>query len=187
DRDLPPFDRVTMDGIAVSFAALSTQSTFSIQSIQAAGDPAQTLLSPSHCIEIMTGAMLPEGADTIVPYEQLEIQQGIATINPSINAKKGQNIHRQGSDANQGEVILQVGTKLSPAEIAVLASVGKHQVLVVAWPKIAIVSTGNELVDVAATPQLHQIRKSNSYALLAALQIIGCTGAVFHCPMIKLL
>jgi molybdopterin molybdotransferase len=182
DRDLPPFNRATMDGIAIQHSSLSNQSTFQIQSIQAAGQPQQTLNSPLYCIEIMTGAMLPQGADTILPYEQLSIGNAIAKINFPEKVEQGQNIHRQGTDAKKGETILKPGIKLSPAEIAVLASVGKNRVRVFEWPSVAIVSTGNELVDVADTPLPHQIRKSNSYALQAALLTIGCPAEVFHLP-----
>ena len=182
DRDLPPFNRATMDGIAIQHSSLSKQSTFQIQSIQAAGQPQQILNSASLCMEIMTGAMLPQGTDTIIPYEQLSIDHTIAKINFPEKVEQGQNIHRQGTDAKKGETILKPGIRLSPAEIAVLASVGKNRVRVFEWPSVAIVSTGNELVDVADTPLPYQVRKSNSYALHAALLTIGCSASIFHLP-----
>ncbi|MCA4898059.1 MAG: molybdopterin molybdotransferase MoeA [Bacteroidota bacterium] len=182
DRDLPPFNRATMDGIAIQYSSLSNYTRFQIQSTQAAGDPQQTLNSPAHCIEIMTGAMLPHGTDTIIPYEQLSLGDAIAAINSDSRIERGQNIHRQGTDAKKDDIILKPGIKLSSAEIAVLASVGKSHVRVFEWPAVAIVSTGNELVDVADTPLPHQVRKSNSYALHAALVTIGCSASIFHLP-----
>ncbi len=182
DRDLPPFDRATMDGVAVSSASLSQHSTLLIQSVQAAGEPQQTLVSHAHCIEIMTGAMLPKGTDTIIPYEQVEIKDGTATLPAGVKIERGQNIHPQGADARKGEKVMKAGIRISPAEVALFASVGKNDVSVMAWPKVAIISTGNELVDVTATPLPHQIRKSNSYALQAALKSIGCPSTVMHLP-----
>lgn len=182
ERDLPPFNRATMDGIAIYFDSLSSQHSFPIQSTQAAGEPQQTLSAENHCIEIMTGASLPVGADTVIPYEQIRIKEKIATVLQDAKFEKGQNIHRQGVDAKRGDVIIKTGAKISPAEVAVLASVGKSKVLVYEWPKIAIVSTGNELVDVTETPLNHQIRKSNSYALQAAIKSVGCMANLFHLP-----
>ena len=182
DRDLPPFNRATMDGVAVAFQSLGKQNEFVIESIQAAGEPQKKLTSKKNAIEIMTGAVLPEGADTIIPYEHISITNGMATLKNSLDIQQGQNIHQQGADAVKGQIILQAGTKLSPAEIAVLASVGKNHVLVYEFPSIAIVSTGNELVDINETPLPHQLRKSNSYALQASLREMGCQAALFHLP-----
>ena len=105
DRDLPPFNRATMDGIAIQYSSLSNYTRFQIQSTQAAGDPQQTLNSPAHCIEIMTGAMLPHGTDTIIPYEQLSLGDAIAAINSDSRIERGQNIHRQGTDAKKEDII----------------------------------------------------------------------------------
>ncbi len=180
DRDFPPFDRATMDGIALAFDSYQEgQTNFRIESIQAAGELQKKLNSNSGCIEIMTGAMLPEGTDTIVPYEQLEIVNGKAKIiAPKLD--KGQNTHQRGIDAKHGQTLLESGISISPAEVALLASVGKSQVSVYELPKAAIVSTGNELVDVDQIPLPHQIRKSNSYALQAALLEMNCTSTLFH-------
>jgi molybdopterin molybdotransferase len=162
DRDFPPFNRVAMDGIAIVFNTfLKGQRQFSVQDIQAAGEPAKTLKDSTACIEIMTGAVLPEGADTIIRYEDVEIKDKMAsiTINDVI---KGQNVHAQGQDAKQQDVLLEPHILLSAAEIALLASVGKSMVDVLVFPRVAIVASGDELVDVEDTPALHQIRRSNS-------------------------
>ena len=180
DRDFPPFNRVAMDGIAIVFNTfLKGQRQFSIQDIQAAGEPAKTLKDLTACIEIMTGAVLPEGTDTIIRYEDVEIKDKIASI--TINdVVKGQNIHSQGQDAKQQDVLLEPHILLSAAEIALLASVGKSMVDVFVFPKIAIVASGDELVDVQDTPALHQIRRSNSYALEAGIRLMGGTSTSFH-------
>src|SRR5258706_413307 len=180
DRDLPPFNRATMDGISIAFASYERgQRKFSIESLQAAGQIQQNLADTKNCIEIMTGAPLPIGTDCVVPYENLKIENKTAAIlAESVN--KRQNVHLQGSDAKQNEVLLTIGMKLSPSEIAVLASVGKSEVDVLRYPKAAVISTGDELVDVNQAPLLHQIRKSNSYALVSALQELGCTAEMFH-------
>jgi molybdopterin molybdotransferase len=180
DRDFPPFDRATMDGIALAFDSYQKGvANFRIESVQAAGEHRKKLKSDVACIEIMTGAMLPEGTDTIVPYEQIEIINDQATIN-SKQVAKGQNIHLQGSDAKKDHLLLETGTVISPTEVALLASIGKTSVSVVSAPKIVIISTGNELVDIEQTPAPHQIRKSNSYALQAALAELGIDSALLH-------
>ncbi|MCA4894850.1 MAG: molybdopterin molybdotransferase MoeA [Cytophagales bacterium] len=180
DRDFPPYDRATMDGIALAFDSHQKGvANFRIESVQAAGEHRKKLKSDVACIEIMTGATLPEGTDTIVPYEQIEIKNDHATIN-SKQVAKGQNIHLQGSDAKKDHLLLETGTVISPAEVALLASIGKTSVSVVSAPKIVIISTGNELVDIEQTPAPHQIRKSNSYALQAALAELGIDSALLH-------
>ena len=179
DRDLPPFDRVTMDGIAIRFETYQRGiKTFSIQSTQAAGEPAHILQQESNCIEVMTGAMLPQHTDCIVPYEAITIHEGKATI---ITAPSGfQNIHRQGLDAKASDVLLSAGQKISPAEVAVIASVGKKNIEVMKSPTIAIVSTGDELVPIESTPKPHQIRRSNDVALATALASMNIPASVFH-------
>ncbi|MCA6380258.1 MAG: molybdopterin molybdotransferase MoeA [Cytophagales bacterium] len=180
DRDFPPFDRATMDGIALAFDSYQEdQTNFRIESIQAAGELRKKLNSNSGCIEVMTGAMLPEGTDTIIPYEQVEIRNEHATINAK-QVIKGQNIHLQGSDAKENQTLLEPGTQITPAEIALLASIGKTSVLVFSAPKFVIISTGNELVDIDQIPLPYQIRKSNSYALQAALAELGIDSALLH-------
>lgn len=180
DRDLPPFHRATMDGIAIAFESFAKgQRIFPIECLQAAGQLQQTLRDKKNCIEIMTGAPLPVGTDTVVPYEMISIENKIATLS-EIKIEGKQNVHRKGSDAQQGEVLLNEGDRLSPAEIALLASVGKVEVLVHVTPRAAVISTGDELVEVDQTPLPHQIRKSNSYALAAALLEEGVSADSFH-------
>lgn len=180
DRDFPPFDRVTMDGIAIAFQTFEMgKRVFQIEGVQAAGEAAMRLSDLENCIEVMTGAMLPAGTDTVVRYEDLVIQNRQAILS-DISIEKGQNIHRRGSDAKGGQTLLSPGIVLSAAEIAVLASGGKSSVAVVKFPKTAVVSTGDELVDIEQSPLPHQIRRSNTYALSAAMQSMQWTAEMFH-------
>lgn len=179
DRDFPPFDRATKDGIAINYDSLkSLNQSFPIEGIAQAGSPQLSLLDKSNCIEVMTGAMVPQNTDTVVMYEHLEQKNESVSIQESV--RKGQNIHYKGSDIAQGEVLLQPGVKIGPPEIGVLASVGKSTVLVKKSPKIAVISTGNELVDVTEKPQPHQIRKSNIHTLQSLLGDAGIVSDSFH-------
>ncbi len=182
DRDLPPFNRATMDGIAIQFNSfIEGNRKFKIQGILPAGEPSIDLKDKNSALEIMTGAVLPSNADTVVRYEDVKIENGFAII--TINSiEKSQSIHLQGSDAKRSETLLNPGMKISPAEVALLASIGKSEVKVFSFPKTAIISTGNELVNINETPGLHQIRKSNNYALQAALLTIGGKADLFHLP-----
>ncbi|ALJ00523.1 molybdopterin molybdotransferase MoeA [Rufibacter tibetensis] len=182
DRDFPPFDRVTMDGIAIRAEDfLSGLRSFPIAQLQAAGAPQTSLDQAGTCIEIMTGAMLPRNANAVVPYEVCIIQDGIATIQAE-QVVKGQNIHVQGSDEKVGATLIAAGTKITPAMIGTLASVGLSRVQVYSLPKIAICSTGDELVEVHETPLPHQIRRSNAYMLAAALLEEHLQANLFHLP-----
>ncbi|MFC6859456.1 molybdopterin molybdotransferase MoeA [Zunongwangia atlantica] len=179
DRDFPPFDRVTKDGIAVNSKALENGKTsFKIEAVYAAGSPQGILKDPENCVEIMTGAMLPKNCDSVIMYEDIEIENGIATLQTEVKAKV--NIHRQGSDRQSGEKILSKNQRISAIEIGVLATVGKAEVMVKKLPKIAIISTGDELVDVAETPLPHQIRTSNTLSLFAALEQEKITPTLLH-------
>jgi molybdopterin molybdotransferase len=183
DRDFPPYNRVTMDGIALRFAALEAgQTTFPIERTQLAGALPEPMQNPQAAIEIMTGAALPPGTDTVIRYEDLDItdqptRQVTVRVAPP---RRGHNVHAQGSDQNAGTRLLTTGQLLSPAEIAVAATVGAATLAVARPPRVAVVSTGNEIVDVTETPLPHQIRRSNAYMLQAALTLDGATSEVFH-------
>src|SRR5690606_21663451 len=152
DRDFPPFDRASMDGIAISARTYASgERQFAIDGIQPAGVPRKQLAKGAHCLEIMTGAMVPEGADIVVRYEDVEIRDGMASV-LSETYYTGQDIHHKGADVREGDVLVLPGTFLSPAEIARLASTGRHHVKVRRYPKAAVLSTGDELVEITATP-----------------------------------
>jgi molybdopterin molybdotransferase len=180
DRDFPPFNRVAMDGIAIWFSELSNgRKEFTIEGLQRAGQPSINLSDIGHAIEVMTGAVLPEGTNTVIRYEDLVIQQNVATVMTE-TVKEGHHVHEQGTDARAGDILLTPGMMLSPAEIALLASVGKTDVPILAFPKAAIISSGDELVEVNEVPESHQIRRSNTYAIQAAMRSIGWEGTQFH-------
>ena len=169
DRDFPPFDRATKDGIAINYAAIARGvAGFRIEAIVSAGMPQQKLNDTNNCIEIMTGAVIPENADTVIMYEHLDIKDGVATLRNQVT--NGQDIHRKGSDVISGTVLLDKNLRIGAAEIGVLAAVGKSEVMVKRLPKVCVISTGNELVEVSERPLPHQIRKSNTISLFAALQ-----------------
>ncbi len=177
ERDQPPFDRVMMDGIAIAhteFAAGRRQ--FPIQALQAAGDPALELQG-GNCIEIMTGASLPDGSDCIVPVERITVDDGIAGIEAGYVAEQRQFIHARGSDHAKGAELLTPGTRISPMDIAIIASCGLTEVAVSAAPTIRVISTGNELVPPGEPIAPHQIRMSNGPALVALLEKHGFTDS----------
>jgi len=179
DRDAPPFDRVTMDGIAIRFNALQESAAFKIENIQPAGSPQIKLSQKECCIEVMTGAILPIETDCVIPYEQIKIKEGIAYIDSKHHTLR-QNIHFKGRDARQGDILLDEGQVITPSVIGVLASVGIGKVKVLKTPGIAICSTGDELVDIDQQPAIHQIRKSNAYMLQSALLDMGIEADIFH-------
>lgn len=174
DRDLPPFDRVTMDGIALNVQASKGQRTFMIEGIQAAGQPPLTLKDPVQgCLECMTGAMLPKGCDAVIPVEDLEVSDGKASLVEGIDVNPGDNIHVRASDYQQGSVLVPKGMELQPPVVAVAASAGYASIDVIATPRVAVVGTGDELVGIDQVPQATQIRQSNAYTLQAALILHG--------------
>ena len=182
DRQFPPFDRVMMDGIAISSAAFDNGlRDFLVEQILAAGHVPAALKDAGSCIEVMTGACLPPGTDLVVPYEECSILDGVATVNLE-SVRPFQHIHRMGADSRFGDVLLAAGKRITPAMIAVLATVGKDQVCVRRLPRIAVCSTGDELVPVTAAPEPHQIRISNSFMLAAALAEEGIHAQLFHLP-----
>lgn len=178
DRDLPPFDRVTMDGYALRASAITAGTrTFRIQGTQAAGMRPFTLSAEANtCVEIMTGAVLPEGADCVVPYEETVRNEkaGSMTLNESpVGWSAGHAVHRRGSDHAAGATIVKAGVRLTGREIAVAAACGCASLTVSQLPKVAVVATGDELVEVGAAVAPHQIRRSNDHALRAALIAAG--------------
>ena len=143
--------------------------------MQAAGDPALTL-EAGQCIEIMTGASLPAGADCIVPVERISVQDGMATIERDYVATPQQFVHARGSDHSQGTELLSPGARISPMDIAIIASCGLPEVAVSAAPTIRVISTGNELVPAGEPIEPHQIRMSNGPAMVAMLEQHGFTN-----------
>jgi molybdopterin molybdotransferase len=182
DRAMPPFNRVTMDGIAINYQAFANGlRTFKIAGTQAAGDKPLTASGESQCIEIMTGAVLPDWTDTVIRYEDVLISGAEAEIIID-TVSAGQNIHFKGKDKEQGAVVAASGQVISPAIISIIASVGKTRVLVKKMPRVVIISSGDELVEVNETPQPFQIRRSNNYTIKAALQRHYINADMLHIP-----
>ncbi len=176
DRAVPPFDRVMMDGFALRLADWQAgHRRFRVTDVAPAGHPVVTLTAePGTCAEVMTGAPVPTGADVIVPVEEsVPGRLGEIILTETAEPVAGQFIHRCGSDAAAGALILRPGVVLGSREIGAAASCGAGWLQVSRLPRVAVLATGDELVAVDATPLPHQIRQSNAHALTAALQRAG--------------
>jgi molybdopterin molybdotransferase len=172
DRAQPPFDRAAMDGIAVAFAAWEKGARrFAVEGVRKAGDPAARLASPEGCQEVMTGAVMPEGADCVVPVEDVVFEKGAATAAERASAylSPWKNVHRGGSDCAAGEVVVPEGVLLTPPHLGAAAAFGCMSLKVAYAPSVAVVATGDELIDPSRRPAPHQLRRSNPYAVEAAL------------------
>jgi molybdopterin molybdotransferase len=172
ERDQPPFDRVTMDGIALA-STRSNARRLRIAGIQAAGRPPLVLPEGDVCLEVMTGAVLPEGCDCVIPVERITVGDGWAELPPDLALEPGMNVHTRGLDSRAGEPLLGAGTRLGAPELAVLASAGLSHARVRAEPRIVIVTTGDELIEPGLPIEAWQVRRSNAYALRAALAMRG--------------
>jgi molybdopterin molybdotransferase len=185
DRDLPPFDRVTMDGYALRSGELAAgHRTFRVEAVQAAGMlPRKLGPKAGACIEIMTGAVRPEDADAVVPYEETVREGAVITVSEAAAKKTtaGAAIHRRGSDHAAGDRIVPAGTRLGGREVAVAAACGCETLSVAVRPRLAVVATGDELVEPGMPVGPHQVRRSNDYGLRAALVAAGYPGVErFH-------
>ncbi|MEQ9021618.1 MAG: molybdopterin molybdotransferase MoeA, partial [Pseudomonadales bacterium] len=179
DRDFPPFNRAAMDGIAISWSDWGKRMrSFPVSGEQFAGAPQQEL-TPGTCLEIMTGAVVPKGADVVIRYEDVTIEDGKASVNIE-EVSQGQNIHPQGVDSEAGTILIPAGKQLTIGDVGILTSVGKVEVKVRRLPKAALISTGDELVEPHETPLPHQIRKSNIYTLAMLLEKAGIDFTIFH-------
>lgn len=184
DRAYPAQDRSRMDGIAIVHAAWADPEkgvrSFLVTDMARAGDPRIVLSHRAACVEIMTGAPVPEGADTVIPYEEVTIENGVAHVREEAVVRHRQFVHTAGSDCAHGEVLVPAGVRLQAAQIAVAASVGKSALQVARRPRVGIVATGDELVGVHETPREHQLRVSNAHGL-AALFAPWAETAVHRC------
>lgn len=169
DLDLPPFDRPTVDGIAIRFTSYEKGNrTFAIKAVQSAGEASVAIDSEDQCIEIMTGAALDSTVDTVIRYEDITVSNGIATIN--IDIRKGQNIHLKGKDKKAAEILVKANQIITPAIIGIAASVGKTSLQVKKIPKIIIISTGDEMITPELVPEAFQLRRSNGITIQSVLE-----------------
>lgn len=169
DRPFPPFDRVTMDGIACRMSDLPL-APLTIQGLHPAGSPAPEALKRGHCWQIMTGAVLPPDCDTLIPVEELILSGNSVTLSSQCHPTAGQHIHREGSDCPTGATLLAAGTVLKPSHLGLAATIGATELLVTRKPRVRILTTGDELVLPCETPLPYQLRQSNGPALVAACQ-----------------
>jgi len=171
DRDAPPFDRVMMDGICIStFNHKLGSWRYQIIGTQAAGAEQMVLPKGEYAIEVMTGASLPEGANSVIPVEKIGLVDGYALPHDGLDVEDFQHIHQQGSDCKAGDTLVAAGTTLSANELAIAASVGAIELEAYRQPNIHLITTGDEVVDPAETPRDFQIRRSHSTAIRALLE-----------------
>jgi molybdopterin molybdotransferase len=179
DRDFPPFDRPTVDGIAIRFNAYEKGiRSFIVKGVQSAGESSISVDSGNECIEIMTGAALDHSVDTVIRYEDISLDNGIANLN--VDIKKGQNIHLKGKDKNEGEVLVKANQIITPAIIGIASSIGKTSISVKKLPKIVIISTGDEMVDPESLPSPYQLRRSNGITIQSVLKKYNIEADTLH-------
>jgi len=182
DRDFPPFPRSTRDGYAVRSADLAhVPMTLNVIAEIKAGEKAENFpanIAAGQTASIMTGAPLPNGADAVVMVEYSTEHGNRVEISRSVEA--GENVVPRGAEARAGSLLVESGRRLNDAAIALAASAGKSKILVYNRPRVAVLSTGDEIVDVDAVPGPTEIRNSNSYSL--AVQILQAGGEPVRLP-----
>jgi molybdopterin molybdotransferase len=181
DRDQPPFDRATRDGYAlragdVVRAEDSPRALRVVGSVRAGESWLGAALAEGEAIEIMTGAPLPAGADAVVMVEHTTLAEELLRVEAGRTLRAGENVVPRGAETRAGNVVLPAGRLLGAAEIGVAASCGLAQVQVFARPHVAIVATGDELVELDEPMETWQIRNSNSYSLAALVNAAGGVG-----------
>ncbi len=172
DRDQPPFDRATRDGFALRSADVGGALRV-VGHVRAGQSWNGTALNEGEALEIMTGAPMPAGADAVVMVEHTSLEGEALRVEAGRTLRAGENVVPRGAEARVGDSLLPVGRVMGAAEVAVAASCGAARVSVFARPRIAIVATGDELVDLDAPLAEGQIRNSNSYALAALVRAEG--------------
>src|SRR6059036_906323 len=177
DADSPPFDKAIRDGFAVRVEDLgSIPVVLSVVGESRAGLAADVNVERGECCEIMTGAPLPDGSNAVVMVENTErISPDSVRILKAVRENEG--LLRRGAEARQGELILRAGRRVGLADLGLLAGTGKGAVLVSAKPSVAVIATGDELVEVEETPKPDQIRNSNSYTICAQVEEAGARPA----------
>ncbi len=171
DRDYPPFHRSIRDGYAVRSADTHPGAQLQCIGELKAGDPPTIAVAPGNCIQIMTGAPLPDGADAVIMVEHTSRDADTITLDRAI--KPGQHVVHRGSEQASGKTVLFAGTRLGFAELAAASQVGAANPIVASKPRVAILTTGDEIVGFSATPGPYQIRNSNSVSLAAQVSLAG--------------
>ena len=174
DRPQPPFARSTRDGFACDAAGLTSRTPVRVRGLIRAGEAwAGPPLSPDEALEIMTGAPLPDGADAVVMVEHVVRTGDAIVLRADRSLCAGENFIPAGAEAWTGDVLVAAGTRLTASHLAAAASVGMARLRVCPRPKVAILSTGDELVSLDRQPSSFQIRNSNSYSLAAQVLALG--------------
>jgi molybdopterin molybdotransferase len=178
DRDFPPFPRATRDGYAIRAADLDKlpADLQIIGEIKAGGTPSALSVESGQAAAIMTGAPVPEGADAVVMIEHTSRVGDRVHVARRVAANE--NIVAAGAEAKRGDKLLAPGVRIGYAEVAVAASAGRSRVLIHAKPRVAVLSTGDEVVDIDIPPGPYQIRNSNSFSLAAQIQAAGAEAVV---------
>src|SRR5258708_1413259 len=171
DREYPPFDRSTRDGYAVNSKEVMPGAGLKCAGEIKAGDTVSEALAAGTCLQIMTGAAVPAGADAVVMIEHVRREGELVRFERA--AQPGQNIVPRGSEAVAAQIVLSPGMRLGYAELALAAQVGAVQLKCAKRPRVAILSTGDEIVLIDETPGPFQIRNSNSVSLAAQARIAG--------------
>jgi molybdopterin molybdotransferase len=175
DRDSPPFEKSVMDGYAVRAEDLAhLPCELLVQGRIMAGQAPAAPISAGKTMAIMTGAPLPDGADTVVPIELVEVLDAGKKVRFTQPVAKGKNVAHRASEIKGGDVVLKGGDLLEAAQIAVAASIGAVEVPVFAKPSVGVLASGDELVEISEIPTGAQIRSSNSAMLLALLERLNC-------------
>lgn len=169
DRDYPPLPRSIRDGFALR--STDVPGTLGVIGEVRAGETFPGRVGPGQAVAIMTGAPVPPGADAVVMVEHVRRDGDSVTVDRP--AAPGQFVNPAGAEARAGEVLLPEGRRVGFAEIAMLATIGKTHLRVYRQPRVAILATGDEIVEVSERPQPHQIRNSNVYSLAAQVRRAG--------------
>ncbi len=193
DIDVPPFANSAMDGFALRAADITNASAAEPVALRvlgevAAGGTASGAIEPGSALRIMTGAPLPPGADTVTPFEDTDVWRAGGAVEASVvhvllPTERGANVRAAGEDVRAGTPVVRRGTLLRPGEIGVLATAGAASVAVMRRPRVAILATGDELVDVAEHPGPGQIRNANGYS--NAAQVIDAGGEPLRLPIAR--
>ena len=170
--DVPPFIQSSMDGYAINYQGWKKNEALKIEGMVQAGLTELNPLKSDEARRIFTGAAVPDGADTVVMQEKVDIQDGKIIIKDN-NLVSGQNVRIQGSEAKKGEIALEKGHLLNATAIGFLAGLGIHELMVYPAPTISIILTGNELQQPGLALSYGQVYESNSYALIAAIREAG--------------
>lgn len=177
--DVPPFDNSAMDGYALRAedtepASPGSPALLNVVEVIAAGDVSNRVIGPGEAAKIMTGAPLPSGADAVVPWEEVEEGEGYLRVASPL--RPGTHVRPAGEDLHAGDVVISAGERMGPAQMGVAASMGRQEVWVHRFPRVAVLATGSELVEPGGRPAPGQIFDSNSYTALAQCRELGISA-----------